>query len=130
MRFIKLTIFMLFPVLLIITACAPKEPAVQTVEAYLNAIVTQDDTTLITLVCEEYQFDVMLEMDSFLAVSPQLQDLSCAVNGEENGTTLVTCSGSILATYNDEQQNLDLAGRIFKVINAAGEWQMCGYQTP
>lgn len=129
MRLFKIIVILMLPVLFF-TACAGKEPAVQTVEAYLNAIVQQDDTTLTSLVCEDFQFDAMLEMDSFLAVSPQLQDLNCTVSGEENGATLVACTGSILATYNDEQQSLDLSGRVFQVIEDADEWQVCGFQQP
>jgi len=111
----------------LLAGCAGKEPAVQTVEAYLNAIVNQDETAVTSLACEEWSFDAMLEMDSFLAVSPQLQDLSCSVTGTDGDYTLVACTGSILATYNDEQQTFDLSARTYQVSQVAGEWLLCGY---
>ena len=122
--------FVLFTILLIgiLTACNTEEPTVQVVNAYLNAVVEQDDITLQKLVCEEWQFDAMMEMDSFLAVSPQLENVSCSVV-EDNGTTqIVNCTGNILATYNEEQQAIDLSLRNYVVNEVAGEWLVCGHQ--
>ena len=113
---------------LIFTSCSSKEPAVQVVEAYLNAVVDQDDVALQKLVCEEWQFDAMMEMDSFLAVSPQLEDVSCSVVDESVDSISVNCTGNILATYNEEQQKIDLSLRNYVVTEIAGEWLVCGHQ--
>ncbi|NSW51738.1 MAG: hypothetical protein HPY85_04480 [Anaerolineae bacterium] len=113
---------------LITTACAIDDPSAKTVESYLNAVVAQDEASLTNLVCEDFIFDAMLEMDSFLAVSPALENVSCSTSSEEDSTSFVKCTGSILATYNDEQQSLDLSNRTFIVVENAGERQVCGYQ--
>ena len=67
-------------------------------------------------------------MDSFLAVSPQLKDLSCSVVDSDAESASVNCSGTIIATYNDEAQELDLSIRTYRVVQEAGEWVVCGYQ--
>lgn len=120
----------LFTILLmgILAACNTEEPAVQAVNAYLDAVVEQDDVTLQKLVCEEWQFDAMMEMDSFLAVSPQLENVSCSVVEDNGSTQLVNCTGNILATYNEEQQAIDLSLRNYVVTEVAGEWLVCGHQ--
>ena len=115
-------------VVVLLASCSSQEPAVQVVEAYLNAVVDQDDVTLEKLVCEEWQFDAMMEMDSFLAVSPQLENLSCSVVEDSGETQMVNCTGNILATYNEEQQQIDLSVRNYVVNQVAGEWLVCGHQ--
>lgn len=112
----------------VLASCTAEEPAVQVVEAYLNAVVDQDDVTLQKLVCEEWQFDAMMEMDSFLAVSPELENLSCSIVGDSGESQLVNCTGNILATYNEEQQKIDLSIRNYVVNEVAGEWLVCGHQ--
>jgi hypothetical protein len=118
-------------ILLLVTflaACSGEEPAVQAVNAYLNAIVEQDDVTMQKLVCEEWQFDAIMEMDSFLAVNPQLDNVVCSVVEDSGSTQIVNCTGNILATYNEEQQSIDLSVRNYVVNEVAGEWLVCGHQ--
>lgn len=114
--------------LLVLTACTSESPSVQVVESYLDAIVNQDDVVLQKLVCEDWQFDAMLEMDSFLAVSPQLEDVSCQVVEDNGDSQVVNCTGNIVATYNEEQQKIDLSVRNYIVTNTGGEWLVCGHQ--
>ncbi|HET58833.1 MAG TPA: hypothetical protein ENN32_00490 [Chloroflexi bacterium] len=127
MRILRLTTI-LFIFGLIISACAQQPPAVQVVETYFNAIVEQNDALIPQIVCEEWQFDAYLEMDSFLAVNPVLEDLSCTVVSEDQNSAIVNCQGSILATYNEEQQKIDLSNRNFIVRKEANEWLLCGQQ--
>ena len=125
MRILRLTTI-LFIFGLIISACAQQPPAAQVVETYFNAIVEQNDALIPQIVCEEWQFDAYLEMDSFLAVNPVLEDLSCTVISEDQNSAIVNCQGSILATYNEEQQKIDLSNRNFIVRKEANEWLICG----
>jgi PBP1b-binding outer membrane lipoprotein LpoB len=115
-----LTIFM--------ASCSSEEPSVQVVNAYLQAVVDQDDIALQKLVCEEWQFDAMMEMDSFLAVNPQLEDVSCSIVEQTENSHTVNCTGNILATYNEEQQKIDLSLRNYIVNQVSGEWLVCGHQ--
>jgi hypothetical protein len=127
MRILRLTTI-LFILGLIISACSQEPPAVQVVETYFNAIVEQNDALIPQIVCEEWQFDAYLEMDSFLAVNPVLEDLSCNIVSEDQNSAVINCQGSILATYNEEQQKIDLSSRNLIVRKEANEWLICGQQ--
>ena len=123
-----ITLLLILISLTLFAGCTGNEPQVAVVEAYLEGIVSQDDINVTTFSCSEWEFDALLEMDSFLAVSPQLKDLQCTVTGSDEKSTFVNCTGAIVATYNEEQQELDLSVRTYRVIEEAGEWVVCGYQ--
>lgn len=127
MRILRLTtIFLLLG--LLISACSQQPPAVQAVETYFTAIVEQNDAIIPQIVCEEWQFDAYLEMDSYLAVNPVLEDLTCDIVSEDDNSAVVNCRGSIVATYNEEQQKIDLSHRNITVRKEANEWLVCGQQ--
>jgi hypothetical protein len=96
------------------------------VEDYLTALVAKDADRLTTLSCGEWEDDALLELDSFQAVTARLEGVACEQTGSEGDTALVLCNGSIIATYNDEDQELDLSERTYQVIQEAGEWLVCG----
>lgn len=113
---------------LALTACGSSKtdaPA-KAVENYLNALVAKDANRLPTLVCGDWEADALTELDSFQAVTARLENLACAQTGTDGDTTLVVCKGSIVATYNGEDQSLDLSGRTFQVTQTDGEWLVCG----
>lgn len=111
-----------------LAACGNSEGASQAVEDYLGALVADDGDRLVTLSCAEWEADARLEADAFDAVAPTLRDVICQTASAEGDYTLVTCTGAILATYNDELRELSLEGRTYRVIFEGGEWRMCGYQ--
>jgi hypothetical protein len=115
-------------VLLALTACGQQDAPAQAVEAYLQTLVDKDADRLVTLSCAEWEEQAIMEVDSFEAVSAVLEDASCQTGGEEGDATLVTCTGTIVATYNDEQQELSLDRQVYRVVSEGGEWRMCGYQ--
>jgi hypothetical protein len=96
------------------------------VEDYLNALVAKDADRLSTLSCGEWEDDALLELDSFQAVEARLDGLACEQTGTDGDTSLVLCSGNIIATYNDEDQELDLSVRTYQVVQEGGEWLVCG----
>jgi uncharacterized protein (DUF849 family) len=114
---------------LVLAGCAAgsgaKDAPAKSVEAYLQAIVTQqgDQVSNLSTAWEE---SAMMEMDSFMGVTAELKDAVCKVSGTDGASTLVECSGKIVATYKDEQQELDLAGRTYDVQQEGGEWRVCG----
>lgn len=111
----------------ILTACAPNTDApVQAVENYLNALVNKEAEKLPTLVCGEWEEDAIIELDSFQAVTARLEDVACSQTGTDGDTALVLCTGNIIATYNDEDQKLDLSTRTYQVIEQGGDWLVCG----
>jgi outer membrane lipoprotein-sorting protein len=115
---------------LTVSACASNNDnaPVQAVEDYLNALVEKDANRLTTLSCGEWEQDALLELDSFQAVTARLEGLACEQTGTDGGTALVLCNGSIVATYNNEDQQLDLSVRTYQVVEEGGEWLVCGTQ--
>ena len=127
MRTFSLILFIVFTAL-VLSACASntdKAPA-QAVEDYLNALVEKDANRLTTLSCGEWEEDALLELDSFQAVTARLEGLACEQTGTDGDTALVLCNGNIVATYNNEDQQLDLSVRTYQVLQEGGEWLVCG----
>ena len=126
MRKLILILSILFTTI-IFAACASNTDApVKAVENYLNALVNKEADKLPTLVCGDWEEDALIELDSFQAVTARLEDLSCSQTGTDGDTTLVLCTGNIVATYNDEDQQLDLSTRTYQVVQQSGDWLVCG----
>ena len=127
MRTFSLIFLFVFPILLL-TACASStdNAPVQAVENYLNALVEKDATRLTTLSCGDWEDDALLELDSFQAVTARLEGLACEQTGTDGDTALVLCNGNIVATYNNEDQQLDLSVRTYQVVQEGSEWLVCG----
>ena len=126
----KLSLVVLVTILLALslTACASgnENAPVKAVEDYLNALVTKDENRLSTLSCGEWEDDALLELDSFQAVTARLEGPACEQTGTEGDTALVLCSGKIIASYNEEDQELDLSVRTYQVTQEGGDWVVCG----
>jgi hypothetical protein len=128
-RFIIRTLFLSVLSLSILAGCsAPKNGAVQAVENYLQAMVAKDTTRITNYACSNWEAQAQTDADSFAGVTVQIQDLACQVSGTNGSTTLVTCTGKIITSYNGENTELDLAARTYKAVQEGGEWRMCGYQ--
>ena len=113
---------------LVLTACSAgnQDAPAKAVEDYLNALVAKDADRLSTLSCGEWEDDALLELDSFQAVTARLEGLACERTGTDGDTALVLCKGNIVATYNNEDQELDLSVRTYQVVQEGGEWLVCG----
>ncbi len=112
-----------------LTACsssAKTDAPSKAVEDYLNALVAKDENRLPTLVCGDWEDDALIELDSFQAVTARLDNVSCKQTGTDGDTTLVNCTGKIIATYNNEDQDLDLSVRTYQVVQQGGDWLVCG----
>lgn len=112
----------------LLSACATKKddaPA-KAVENYLNALVAKDSDRLTTLSCSDWEDDALLELDSFQAVTTRLDGMACSQTGTDGDTALVLCKGKIIATYNNEDQELDLSVRTYQVVQQDGDWLVCG----
>jgi hypothetical protein len=131
-RNFRLVLIILLAASTLLAACAAPgsggSPAVQAVQAYLQALVSKDAAKLSNQSCKAWESDAILEMDSFQAVTATLEGVSCQETGKDGSTSLVNCKGNIVATYNNEKQNLDLSPRTYKVVQEGGEWRVCGYQ--
>jgi hypothetical protein len=112
---------------ILLAACASNADApAQAVQNYLNALVNKESDRLPTLVCGEWEEDALIEIDSFQAVTARLENVSCSQTGADGDTALVLCTGNIVATYNNEDQKLDLSTRTYQVIEQGGDWLVCG----
>jgi hypothetical protein len=111
-----------------LTACSgsSSDTSAQAVENYLTALVEKDADRLATLSCGEWEDDALLELDSFQAVTARLDGMACEQTGIDGDTTLVLCNGKIIATYGNEDQELDLSVRTYQVVEEGGEWLVCG----
>jgi outer membrane lipoprotein-sorting protein len=121
--------FTLLLTAIFLTGCASNnnvDAPARAVESYLNALVAKDADRLSTLSCGEWEDDALLELDSFQAVTARLEGLTCEQTGTDGDTALVLCNGNIVATYNDEDQELDLSVRTYQVVEEGGEWLVCG----
>ncbi|MGB8981428.1 MAG: hypothetical protein WCC12_06105 [Anaerolineales bacterium] len=124
-------LFLIVPVMVLLalslTACGSNADApAKAVEDYLTALVAKDANRLSTLSCGEWEDNALLELDSFQAVSARLEGLACEQTGTDGDTALVLCTGNIVATYNNEDQDLDLSVRTYQVVQTGGEWLVCG----
>lgn len=97
-------------------------------ESYLTALVEKDADALATLSCAEWEESAILELDSFQAVDVRLEGMDCQEASREGDTAVVSCTGSIVATYNEEDQQFPLDTRDFAMQLAGGEWRVCGYR--
>jgi hypothetical protein len=113
----------------VLAACGGGKPVqAQAVESYLQAMVGKDAAKVSTLVCKDWASQAALETDAFQAVTATLADLNCTQSGTDGATALVSCQGKIIATYNNEKQELDLSRQTYKVVQEGGDWRVCGYR--
>ena len=124
------TVLILFILLanILLTACGASntDAPAKAVETYLNTLVAKDADRLPTLVCGDWEDDALLELDSFQAVDARLENAVCQQTGTEGDISLVSCTGSIVLTYDGEDQNLDLSVRTYQVVQEGGDWLVCG----
>jgi hypothetical protein len=122
-------LIIIFLTLFFLVGCSPAESnAAEPVEAYLQAIVEQDADRISTLVCSDWVGSALLELDAFMGVAAELENVSCDVLDSSDDNAVVACSGSIVATYNNEQQQFSLEGREYLVVREGDEWVVCGYR--
>lgn len=122
-----LIILVIFLATFFLIACASNNNApAKAVEDYLKALVAKDADRLSTLSCGDWEDDALLELDSFQAVTTRLEDVACEQTGTDGDTALVLCNGKIIATYDNEDQELDLSVRTYQVVQEGGEWLVCG----
>ena len=127
MRKILLILFIVLSANLLLVACASNTDApAKAVEDYLNALVEKDADRLSTLVCGAWEENALIELDSFQAVTARLEDAACTQTGTEGETTLVHCTGKIILSYDNEDQELDLSTRTYQVTQEGGDWLVCG----
>jgi len=125
-KLILLSLIIIAALALAACGASDSDAPAKAVENYLTALVEKDGDRLPTLVCGDWEADALIELDSFQAVTARLDNLACSQTGTDGETALILCTGKIIATYNGEDQTLDLSGRTFQVTQENGEWLVCG----
>jgi hypothetical protein len=97
------------------------------VQGYLEALVAGDPVQVINVSCADWEVQASTEAASFASIEVSLENIACQEVGAEGEVALVTCTGTIHAVYDGEQQDLPLEGRTYRAIQEDGEWKMCGY---
>lgn len=128
----KKTLFFIVIMLLAVglSACSKKSDsgeAVKPVETFYNAIVSQNRDRVSSITCADWEKDALREVDAFMGVKSELKDFSCSVSESGDNEAVVTCKGSIAASYGTEITDFPLDNRSHKVIKEKGEWRICGY---
>lgn len=100
----------------------------ETVKAYIQALVNKDSNTISSLSCADWEVIALMEYDSLQAVTVRLDGLDCSNIGNDGEYIFVNCAGNIIATYNGEDQSIDLSSRIYKVLTQNSDYQVCGYK--
>ncbi|MEJ2759756.1 MAG: hypothetical protein P8046_14855 [Anaerolineales bacterium] len=125
-KILTITLFLLIS--LSLGACsAGNNAAATTVESYLSALAEKDDALLVSYICPEFEFQALLEFDSFSIVKTQLKDVACQETNSQDGQVDVVCQGSIEAAYGNELRSFDLSRRTYHLIEQDGTWLVCGY---
>lgn len=124
----KKILVMLAFVVLLAAACSSSsasDPA-QTVEKYMQAKADADAATISQLLCSEMENVLERESRTFESVSGvHIEDMACEQIGESQ---VVSCQGSIMATYGAEDTEFPLAS--YRVVEEDGEWKWCGESGP
>jgi hypothetical protein len=111
------------------SACgAANNSSAGAVQKYLQAMVAGDASQTTKLACKDFEDQASKDADSFTGVKASLKDAACKKTGSDTNGDLVNCTGKISATYGNEQQEFDLAGPTYSVIQQSGDWLVCGRQ--
>ncbi len=127
-KFAPIVLLMCMAALLFSACGQATDPAAKAVEGYFTALVNKDANALSALSCADWEPNALLELDSLQAVTTRLENLACTAAGTDGTTTQINCQGKILATYNNEDQELDLSVRTYQVVQQGSEYLFCGYQ--
>ena len=127
-RLFIITVILITTITLTLTGCGKQENAADAILTYLDALSTRDENRLVLSSCSAWEAQAKTELESFSAVSVDLENASCSESGADGDITLVTCAGKIIANYGNEVLEIDLAERTYQAVYEGGEWRMCGYR--
>jgi predicted small secreted protein len=115
----------------ILAACAGQDGAGSAAKKYFQAIADGDEDRIATLSCPDWESSARSDVAAFKGVKARLENVTCKPVSSSSETTedssVVECSGAIVATYNNEDSNFELKGKQLTVQKQGGEWLVCGY---
>jgi hypothetical protein len=111
-----------------LTGCqASQSGAASAIQKYLQARAASDVDQMTLLSCPAWEAQARVEAASFKSMNAKLDGVTCQVSGGDGSSTLVTCQGKIVTTYQGEARQWAVGDHPFKVVQDDGEWRMCGY---
>lgn len=123
----RIAILFVISLIFLVACSSPSgtDPA-QTVEKYMQAKADADAGTISQLLCSEMESVLERESRTFESVSGvHIEGMSCQQAGSNQ---VVTCEGTIVATYGTEDTEFPLA--TYRVVEEDGEWKWCGEAAP
>jgi hypothetical protein len=126
----KLYLLFLIIAIAALSACSASTstgPA-EVIEKYLRALAEKDKATISSLSCAEWEEAAILEVDALLSVEAAIDELTCDIVNESNGTAEVVCNGSLDLTYDGEIRGIDLSRRMYTLMNNNSQWLVCSYK--
>ena len=96
-----------------------------TVESYLESLVSQDVATAVSLSCKQWEAEAQKEVESLLSVNASLDGVYCQTDSESENNAIVSCQGKIKLTYENEIQEINLSKRSYQLVFENGEWLIC-----
>jgi len=117
---------------LLLAACAPDatpDPAaaVQALQKYFVALTSKNESDYTHSICTDWESQAFLEFDAYQGLELKLTDLACRAITMQADEAQVTCQGKILLGYGNENQEVDLSRRVYKLVSRDASWQVCGY---
>src|SRR5206468_12834353 len=76
--------------------------AASAIQKYLQARAASDVDQMTLLSCPAWEAQARVEAASFKSMNAKLDAVTCQVSGSDSGSTLVTCQGKIVTTYQGE----------------------------
>ncbi|KAA3643242.1 MAG: hypothetical protein DWQ07_22255 [Chloroflexi bacterium] len=113
---------------ILLAACQSGPGPEAAIEGYILALVDKDEDSLISLSCNAWEEGARTDARAYDGVETRLEGLECEQSSASDGEAIVSCTGTIIGTYNGEDRPIDLAARDFLAVEEGGEWRMCGYR--
>jgi hypothetical protein len=110
-----------------LVACQAQDAPAKAIERYLQAVVAKDPDRAVTSSCAAWETQARQEVDSLKAVGATLKNATCHTSGDNGDAKLISCTGSIVATYNNENREISLDAKTYRATLEGGDWRMCGY---
>jgi hypothetical protein len=116
--------------LIFVSGCASgnQDAPGSVVQTYFQAIVAGDAERIASISCADWESTARDEVSSFAGVKARLENVTCTSGAATDDSAVVTCTGAIVATYNNEDQDFPLEERPVRVVRQSGEWLVCGYE--
>lgn len=119
---LKSTIYILVSILILSGCTSIEETPEITVSNYLNAMVEHDSELITTLSTADWEMNAYLDVDSLTNVEANLDELSCETISLEDDLAQVVCSGALILSYDNEQQEIQMDQFTYHLEKVNGKW--------